>query len=552
MNKNPTMPSSIKTAAALIKIQEGRIGKPRGRKGEAKTPNYSIDGRTFACESCKKGHRVSKCTHALQRPVHMTNDPGRPSADQRRHCDCPRQCSCTKKNCKCDRNCNCIQRMYMLVYIPFEKTSKDTKTREGEWRIDREVITDLKGNRLSDEEIQKRKEKKRGQPGHEVDTAFSREESHNSTDSESDPKFRETLALTISETTSNVVPSCCKHKATLGITTKVKDQADPVPNSLSTRPQCNCGTSCACAFCLDHPNNNVSQKIAQRQAAAFFADQDIVAREDQKDLNLWNASTGSCMGTSPQFAMLSNPNPSSSELLELFGPGTSSRNGYFLSYPLTRPAALQSDLFATNQVADAQEVSTSLLDYSTNKHALCFSPLPPALALETSYTPSLGPIQPNLSGASLGHPGNWGIGDASTSNLMDMSEDPFLDLKWLNPVEDEDAWLTANTLVGSTQPGAGVTGLKDYQQESMSVLTHESAFDVSVYKPEAMFVNPYPDIIIEKRPQPEDHAITNLNVSSLKSEPISRSCSSNSHEYNAHSHPRPTHPHSLLRPPPLF
>ncbi|KAK9893245.1 copper-fist-domain-containing protein, partial [Cystobasidium minutum MCA 4210] len=43
-----------------------------------------LDGQKYACESCFKGHRVSKCTHT-DRPLFVPNKKGRPST-QCKHC----------------------------------------------------------------------------------------------------------------------------------------------------------------------------------------------------------------------------------------------------------------------------------------------------------------------------------------------------------------------------------------------------------------------------------------------------------------------------------
>src|SRR5271154_2780670 len=207
---------SLKVSTSQTKIQDGRVEKSRARKGESKLPNYSIAGRTFACQSCKKGHRVSKCTHALERPVHMTNDPGRPSADQKRHCDCPKQCSCTKKNCKCARNCMCTQVMYILVHVPFENQAENTET-SGEWRIDKEVITDLKGNRLSEEEIQERARLKLMQKS-EIDVhRLNHPEARSlSLPTSSASSVANRLPLSAENTSTKC---CCQHRTAIGHTT---------------------------------------------------------------------------------------------------------------------------------------------------------------------------------------------------------------------------------------------------------------------------------------------------------------------------------------------
>jgi hypothetical protein len=307
-----TSPESSSPQASGRKVQNGRIEKSKAKK-DSKQPTYRIGGRTFACEACKKGHRVSKCTHASERPVSMTNDPGRPSGDQKRHCDCPKQCACTKKNCKCDRNCSCTQSMYMLVYVPMKDGEK---AKEGEWQIGQEVITDLQGKQLTDEEIRVRNELKQLQQMARSGTPGSATLKASPTISESTPR------------------SCCQHKKNI----EEQKQPEPTPEELPAgqrRPQCNCGTGCTCAFCLDHPNNQTSHLLAQQQAA-YFSSQ---THGQQQMYPSWEPPQvgGSCMGTNPRFAVSNTPNPSQSQFQSLFpAVGPAGQGGYFISYPFTK------------------------------------------------------------------------------------------------------------------------------------------------------------------------------------------------------------------------
>ena len=309
-----TSSDSSSPRASGHKVQNGRIEKSKSKK-ELKQPTYRIGGRTFACEACKKGHRVSKCTHASERPVSMTNDPGRPSGDQKRHCDCPKQCACTKKNCKCDRNCNCTQTMYMLVCVPMKDGEK---VENGEWQISEEVITDLQGKKLTDEEIRIRNELKQMQQTAKSGIAT--------------PGPLRT-SLTTSDADS-AVKSCCQHKK------NIEEQKQPIPSpeELTTnqrRPQCDCGTGCTCAFCLDHPNNQTSHFLAQQQAA-YFSNQSLNQHQVHPT---WTPPQvgGSCMGTNPRFAISNTPNPSQSQFQTLFpAVGSVAQGGYFISYPFTR------------------------------------------------------------------------------------------------------------------------------------------------------------------------------------------------------------------------
>jgi hypothetical protein len=341
---SPTVDAKVISPTSIgDKVQDGRVQKPKTKKKDGIVPNYSINGRTFACEGCKNGHRVSKCTHAAQRPVHMTNDPGRPSADQKRHCDCPRTCQCTKKNCKCDRKCNCMQAMYMLVYVPMGANEAEEEKQTGEWQIGRTVITDLKGKELTNDEIKLRKQEKLRQQQRRTSRTGTlgalngRPPSQGSTTTSGTPvsvKSEEFATLPVSMPKSG----CCQNKNIPGhqpIVEVKNEQAATVEAKRSQR-HCNCGDDCACAICLVHPNNATSQRIVQQRAVELSnnalsfrgnaVDQSHRTRPEEKGL--------SCMGTNPQFAWHTDPNPSAADLQTLFGTDHMADSGYYISYPV--------------------------------------------------------------------------------------------------------------------------------------------------------------------------------------------------------------------------
>ena len=414
-------------------VLSGRVEKSRVKRPDTKSANYSIAGRTYACDSCKKGHRVSKCTHALQRPVHMTNDPGRPSADQKRHCDCPKQCSCTKKNCKCDRTCLCTQLMYMLVYVPFTKGREEQENVVGEWRVDREVITDLKGNQLSLSEIRSREEKKQRQPG----DGRSKVADTRTTPLQKPSSLTDTTKPSISK-----VSNCCSHKQAIKTNAVPKTPIIVSQPSDAARRLCDCGSACACAFCLDHPNNSVSQDIARQKATAYFAQEPperSIKTDDFADHLM--PARGSCMGTSPQFAMLNNSNPSSMELSNAFGTDSTSQNGYFLSYPLTMFQTFP-NLKTAAPIGLAGLPSTNVMDQA-------LLPTPPDHSM-IPQIPDL-PVLPDYNSDPLFlDPMIWNIGDASTSSFLDNSINSYSNLEWLNPRQHPELWSSENQTDGAT------------------------------------------------------------------------------------------------------
>lgn len=318
------------------RVQDGRVQKPKIKKKDGIIPNYSINGRTFACEGCKNGHRVSRCTHAAQRPVLMTNDPGRPSADQKRRCDCPKTCQCTKKNCKCDRNCICMQTMYILVYVPLGDKESDEEKRKGEWQIGRTIITDLKGKELTEEEIElRRQEKSRPQQGRTSRTGMLGAANGRPPAQASPVGIKtEESATTPAGTPKSV---CCGRQNIQSQPPVVevrKEHTVPVqPKRL--RGHCTCGDNCGCAICLDHPNNAASHRMVQQRAAEFSSN-GLYLRgglEHQRPTISEDKSL-SCMGTIPQFAWHTKPDPSAADLQTLFGADNMADGGYFINYPV--------------------------------------------------------------------------------------------------------------------------------------------------------------------------------------------------------------------------
>ena len=432
---SPTVdPDAKSPKASEDKVQDGRIQKPKTKKKDGLIPNYRIDGRTFACEGCKNGHRVSKCTHAAQRPVLMTNDPGRPSADQKRHCDCPKKCSCTKKNCKCDRNCNCIQTMYMLVYIPVEEREDDKELEKGQWKIDYEVITDLKGKALSEEEIEiRRQEKSRQQQGRTsrastLGAVNDRPPSQGSTTNCATPvSIKTEPPATIAASTPK--SSCCHRKNILDQLPTPEVKNENVAPERAKRPLCSCGPDCKCQFCLEHPNNEASQRIAHQRATEYFGSVPRLQGNalDQKCLTLPGEKGFSCMGTKPQFAFHTNPHPSEADFQTMFGQDATTSRGYCLSYEV---GGYSSGLAAPVGSCSSSSMLNSQLDSSSHTGSSQFLPFldtnldfgvapgftPQQIASQPEFSPSL-----NLGSATL-QPDHY-VGQATIAGVYGMDDD---------------------------------------------------------------------------------------------------------------------------------
>lgn len=291
-----------------------------------------IDGITYTCAACRAGHRVGVCKHAKERPMRATHPPGRPAsgATKKIVCDCPKNCSCARKGCRCPRNCSCTQDMYLLVYVPGAQEPDDSQTDEdsGSWKLGKQVTTDLKGNLLTAEEVEKRQQQKLAQ----------RAEKESTKTFPVTPAVPEAQILLQSSTLKAEPKHCCKaSQPPEALPQNTAPLSQPViapPRPVSTQG-CLCGTNCSCAFCPAHPNNHTSQNLARKQALLFSQQQQQQSDSEQYMHMLQNFRTpqiNSCMGQQPMFAMSHlpmKPTPASfQQAFPLAAPG------YMLAYPM--------------------------------------------------------------------------------------------------------------------------------------------------------------------------------------------------------------------------
>ena len=292
-----------------------------------KPPNYQIDGRTFACQECKNGHRVGLCTHHEKRPLYRTNEPGRPAAGKQRRCQCPKRCGHSHK-CRCDRDCSCTQKMYFIAF--FDSNGRPVPTcggkpedgQGGAWEIVQTVTTDLKANILPPEEVDKRHRRRKSQtqnpesPLPAVTVQFQNrppDPSNSLGSSEAAATVPDRDASDLPHTDDQLFPSNL-------------DQVRPTV----TVPQgsiCGCGPSCNCAFCLEHPNNATSRRLVQQNAIHL-------STQDVPTLFTPDQTVPSCTGAAPQFALFPGAFPSEADLQSLFPPSEQQRDGLFLAWPV--------------------------------------------------------------------------------------------------------------------------------------------------------------------------------------------------------------------------
>ena len=255
-------------------------------------PKQVFDNKTYACQQCKNGHRVSKCTHGMERPIAPTNQPGRPSSGSQRKCTCPKRCPCQQtENCNCKENCMCTQKMYLIVHVSkpgggdFCRSSSpkpEWQNEKGERLTLASVWADARGEKLDAQEAERRQQMK-------IAGAQSKTGSPSSSES-----FEEAAPTPRAN-------SCCSSKkaksetATPLPTASFVAQSPPIqlseyasattPSTQFLQPtinhhdqnllgiqhltpltsRCNCGTACQCTLCPEHPNNTATRHYNAQQ-----------------------------------------------------------------------------------------------------------------------------------------------------------------------------------------------------------------------------------------------------------------------------------------------
>ncbi|RMZ77918.1 hypothetical protein DV738_g4126, partial [Chaetothyriales sp. CBS 135597] len=320
------------------------------------------DGKTYACNACKRGHRVKLCDHGKAgKLVSATNQPGRPSSGSDRKCTCPKSCTCTG-NCKCAKDgCLCVQQMFLVValksrpkpvWINQEPEQTPQWTDEnGEQKTLNPVYTDLKGNILSPEEAKAREEEKERRRN-EPTTAIAKSSCCSSS-----------TATTPIATASPPKSSCCSSKPATKIKVQAGDDAgSPTPSPgcrhketyiPPLQPQiamseaskvsiprqgpnrCTCGAKCQCTLCPEHPNNTATRQYNAQQLNAMAANRSgtYIPTESMVNGQLFKPEVpeGSCMGGEASY-FLTREQPTLHDFQRLF-PDYSS-DDFVLTYPM--------------------------------------------------------------------------------------------------------------------------------------------------------------------------------------------------------------------------
>jgi hypothetical protein len=233
--------------------------------------------------------------------------------------------------------------MYILVYVPLGDKENDVEKQKGEWQIGRTIITDLKGKELTEEEIElRRQEKSRPQRGRTSRTGTLGAADGRPPAQASPTTFAAPVSIKTEESATlpagTPKPGCCNRKNIQNQppVIEVKNEYTVPVQPKCLRAYCACGDNCSCVVCLVHPNNAASHRMIQQQAAEFSST-GLYLREggvEQSRPKIAEERSLSCMGTIPQFAWHTNPDPSAADLQTLFGADNMADGGYFINYPV--------------------------------------------------------------------------------------------------------------------------------------------------------------------------------------------------------------------------
>ncbi|KIW99473.1 uncharacterized protein Z518_11212 [Rhinocladiella mackenziei CBS 650.93] len=324
---------------STARVEDGKIRKLKAASKSDSPAIQHFNGKTYACESCKRGHRVHKCDHGKTRPISETNQPGRPSGGQKRGCQCPRNCACTTKTCKCERDCACTQEMYLIVRLdsPQVINREATSTPKPVWEDAhgnkmtlKKVWADANGKEIDDEEYQDRKrrmkEREEGvaSPPHVVQSPCC---------SSKKPKEEP-------ESPPSISSGGCRHRQNVAAIQPHSDSLapDPPPHQakIANDPwmsACSCGSGCSCLYCPDHPNNATSINHTQQQVK-HLAEHAYTGGEGLMPMSFVpDSSSTSCMGGRPSFFLSRTPGVSQQQLQRFF-PENFDPNAIYLTYPI--------------------------------------------------------------------------------------------------------------------------------------------------------------------------------------------------------------------------
>ena len=336
-----------------------RVTKSRSNSKHSSTPIQFWDGRTYACNACKRGHRVKQCDHGKDgKLISATNQPGRPSSGSDRKCTCPKSCKCAG-NCKCVKDgCMCVQQMFLIVALKsrpkpvwvnreLEEVPRWTDE-DGVEKTLNPVYTDMNGNVLSPEEAKEReeeRERRRNEDSQPLKTSCcaSKQSKQDTHDQEPSP---------IPPTTG------CRHKEQLSAPPAPIITPNPQPLQSS---RCTCGVKCQCTLCPEHPNNTATQQYNAQQLhfMAHNADRTYLPTQSTTSGQMFRPEVPqqSCLGGEASY-FLTREQPTAQDFQRLFpdyAPGD-----FVLTYPMDAPTQTYNHMNSMPPVAPFMLPATSI------------------------------------------------------------------------------------------------------------------------------------------------------------------------------------------------
>lgn len=294
----------------------------KSKKRTEQIPKQFFDGKTYACQSCKNGHRVRTCNHGRTKPIAPTNQPGRPSSGSKRKCTCPKNCGC-KDNCKCDKNCLCTQKMYLMVLVSKPETKDIPRSNspipptwqneDGQVETLKTVWADASGQLLTDAEAERRQREKEQRESGGGGCCSSK-----SAEKEDVPK--------------PAPKGGCRHREAVK-----QEEATPSLKSAQPTPasgnRCTCGTACQCTLCPEHPNNAATRQYNAQTLNLMASQHAYMPSPSMMTGPMYTPATPqeSCMGGQPRFFLTRNK-PTQQDFQNFF-PGAVNGD-YVMSYPV--------------------------------------------------------------------------------------------------------------------------------------------------------------------------------------------------------------------------
>jgi hypothetical protein len=312
------------------------------KRSDSKPPIQFWAGKTYACNACKRGHRVKSCDHGKDgKPISATNQPGRPSSGSDRKCTCPKTCSCTT-NCKCVKDgCLCVQRMFLVVALKSRpkpewideevEPAPQWTDGNGEEKTLNPVYVDMTGKVIPAEKARAMEEEK--------------ERRRTEGESKQQPAKSCCASKEVKEEQSPTPTPGCRHRETVPV-----PKTTPVTLPSNTATRCTCGVKCQCTLCPEHPNNAATRSYNAEQLGAMAANhtRSYLPTQSIPNGQLYTPEIpqGSCLGGQASY-MLTRTRPTLHDFQRMF-PGHGLDDNLML-FPINAPTHLYNQMNGFDQ-----------------------------------------------------------------------------------------------------------------------------------------------------------------------------------------------------------